>query len=51
MPLQDQFWGDRYGLLTDPYGYNWSMAAHIADYTEEELKAATEKAFSQMQSA
>jgi PhnB protein len=25
MPLEDQFWGDRYGQLRCPYGYNWSM--------------------------
>lgn len=25
MPLQEQFWGDRYGQLTDPFGVTWSM--------------------------
>lgn len=27
MPLDDQFWGDRWGLLSDPYGHQWSISA------------------------
>ena len=26
MPLENQFWGDRYGKLVDPYGHDWSIA-------------------------
>ena len=44
-PPQDQFWGDRYGMLKDPYGHNWSFATHIADPTPEEMAAAAEKMF------
>lgn len=29
MPLADQFWGDRYGQLRDPYGHSWSIGAPI----------------------
>lgn len=29
MPLADQFWGDRYGLLRDPYGHTWSLGSPI----------------------
>jgi len=29
MPLDDQFWGDRYGQLKDPYGHSWSIGAPI----------------------
>ena len=29
-PLADQFWGDRYGQLTDPFGFTWSIGAPIA---------------------
>ena len=36
MPLQDQFWGDRFGKLTDPFGHQWSIAAHIEDVSDEE---------------
>lgn len=29
MPLADQFWGDRYGQLNDPFGHSWSIGAPI----------------------
>lgn len=29
MPLEPQFWGDIYGQLKDPYGFNWSIAQTI----------------------
>jgi len=31
MPLEDQFWGDRYGQLRDPFGHSWSIGAPIRD--------------------
>jgi PhnB protein len=34
MPLADQFWGDRYGQLTDPFGFTWSIGAPLAPPTE-----------------
>jgi uncharacterized glyoxalase superfamily protein PhnB len=37
MPLQDQFWGDRYGQLRDPSGFVWAIATHIEDLTPEEI--------------
>jgi len=37
MPLSDMFWGDRYGVLTDPFGHSWSMATHREDLTPEEI--------------
>jgi len=30
-PLDDQFWGDRYGQVSDPYGFTWSIGAPIKD--------------------
>ena len=36
MPLQDMFWGDRYGKLVDPYGHHWSVATHIEDVSPQE---------------
>src|SRR5208283_771975 len=39
MPLEDQFWGDRYGKLKDPFGHSWSIATHIKDMSPEEMKA------------
>ncbi len=38
MPLQDMFWGDRYGKLTDPYGHQWSIATHVEDVTPEQMQ-------------
>jgi uncharacterized glyoxalase superfamily protein PhnB len=37
MPLENAFWGDRYGQLTDPFGHRWGIATHIQDLTEEEM--------------
>ena len=30
MPIGDQFWGDRYGQVTDPFGFTWSIGAPVA---------------------
>jgi PhnB protein len=43
MPLADQFWGDRYGQITDPFGQVWSLATHIEDVAPEEMKRRTEE--------
>jgi PhnB protein len=40
MPLADQFWGDRYGKLEDPFGHHWSVATHIRDVSTEEMQRA-----------
>jgi len=37
-PLQDMFWGDRYGKLVDPYGIEWGIATHIKDMTPAEMQ-------------
>lgn len=38
MPLQDQFWGDRYGKVVDPFGHEWGLAQHVEDVPQEEMK-------------
>jgi len=38
MPVMDQFWGDRYGKLRDPFGHKWSIGTHIKDVSQEEMK-------------
>jgi uncharacterized glyoxalase superfamily protein PhnB len=48
MPLADQFWGDRYGIVTDPFGHNWSIASHVKDMTPQELEAAAAEAMASM---
>jgi uncharacterized glyoxalase superfamily protein PhnB len=37
MPLADMFWGDRYGVLADPFGHAWSIATHKEDLTPEQI--------------
>ena len=47
MALQDMFWGDRFGKLTDPFGHKWMLASHIEDVSptqmEERMAAAAPK--------
>jgi len=38
MPLADMFWGDRYGQLEDPFGHHWSVATHLQDLTDEQIR-------------
>ncbi len=38
MPLEDMFWGDRYGKFTDPFGQQWSVASHKEDVAPDEMK-------------
>ena len=40
MPLEDQFWGDRFGQLEDPFGHVWSLATHTRDVSMKEMRAA-----------
>ena len=37
-PLQDQFWGDRTGTVTDPFGHIWTIATHKEEVSPEEIK-------------
>jgi PhnB protein len=37
-PLQDMFWGDRFGTVTDPFGITWSIATHKEDVSPEEME-------------
>ncbi len=43
MPVSEQFWGDRYGVLEDPFGQPWSIATHVRDVTEKEIAEAMRK--------
>jgi PhnB protein len=38
MSVQDMFWGDRYGKLTDPFGQQWGIATHKEDVSPDEMK-------------
>jgi uncharacterized glyoxalase superfamily protein PhnB len=48
MPLMDQFWGDRYGVVNDPFGHQWSLATHVKDLSPEEMKQGMEEAITKM---
>ena len=45
MPPMDAFWGDRYGLVKDPFGHHWAFATHIKDMTPEEMMEASKACF------
>jgi PhnB protein len=37
LPLQDMFWGDRFGKFTDPAGHEWGVLSHVEDVAPEEM--------------
>jgi PhnB protein len=45
-PLNDAFWGDRHGVLIDPFGHRWGLAQHMRDVPQDEIEQAAIKAFS-----
>jgi uncharacterized glyoxalase superfamily protein PhnB len=47
MAAADMFWGDRYGVVTDPYGHKWSFATRLKDLPPAEMQAALKEAFAQ----
>ena len=44
-PVKDQFYGDRSGGVTDPFGHQWHIATHKEDVTPEEMKRRQEAFF------
>jgi len=46
MPVADQFWGDRYGKVRDPFGHQWNIATHTEDLTPAEIGERAAKAMS-----
>ena len=51
MPMTDQFWGDRTGTLSDPSGYQWTIATRKEDLTPAEMNHRAEEFFKQMTQA
>ena len=47
MPVADMFWGDRYGVIEDPFGHKWSIATAKHDLTQQEMQDAMQKAMCQ----
>ena len=50
MPVEDMFWGDRFGTVTDPYGHQWSIATHTKDLSPEEIEEGGKAAMAEMMS-
>jgi uncharacterized glyoxalase superfamily protein PhnB len=44
-PIRDQFWGDRYGEVEDPFGFVWAIAPHLEDLTEAEIEERRKKMY------
>jgi PhnB protein len=51
MPLQNMFWGDRYGKLTDPFGQQWGIATHVEDVAPEDMRRRQQEFFAKAASA
>ena len=51
MEPADQFWGDRFGTVTDPFGHLWSISTHIEDLTPEEIAERSKEAMAAMSSS
>jgi PhnB protein len=48
MEVADQFWGDRFGTVTDPFGHSWSIATHVEDVPPEEMAERAKQAMAAM---
>ena len=51
MPVQEMFWGDRFGQLEDPFGHRWSVATHVRDLSSEEIRQGMARMSEQRKSA
>ena len=51
MEIADQFWGDRFGSITDPFGHSWSIATHVEDVPPEEIAERAKAAMAEMSSS
>jgi PhnB protein len=45
MPVQDMFWGGRYGKLADPFGHEWGINQQLREQTPEETTTRAEEFF------
>jgi PhnB protein len=48
MEVADQFWGDRFGVVADPFGHVWSIATHVEDVPPEEIEERAKAAVAAM---
>ncbi len=47
-PVENMFWGDRFGTVTDPFGHSWSIATHVEDVPPEEMEERAKAAMASM---
>lgn len=45
LPIQDMFWGDRYGQVYDPFGHHWAIAHKLENLTPEEMRRRAAEVF------
>jgi len=45
MPVQDMFWGGRYGKILDPFGHEWGINQQVKEQSHEETQTAADKFF------
>jgi PhnB protein len=50
MEVEDMFWGDRFGTVSDPFGHVWSIATHVEDVSPEEIAERGKAAMAAMSS-
>ena len=50
-PVENQFWGDKLGTLTDPFGHQWSLATHVEEVPPEEMQKRMEQFASKQKQA
>ena len=48
MPLANQFWGDRYGQMVDPFGHSWALGSHVEDVAPAEMERRANAIFGEM---
>lgn len=51
MPLDNQFWGDRFGKIRDPFGHQWALAQHVEDVAPAEMERRAKAWTAQMSKA
>jgi PhnB protein len=49
-PVENQFYGDRSGMVVDPFGFTWNVATHIEDVPPDEIRKRSVKFFAEMMS-
>src|SRR5260370_21316285 len=51
MPLDNMFWGDRYGKVTDPFGHQWGLAQHVEHVAPGEMTRHSEECTAKLTTA